>query len=77
VANEDFDVLYSPTLYRLGLRIFLSVVDSLDLLLHLVDICTALLCGDLDKEIYIESLIVSQGGKHYGNAKNLNLVCKL
>ena len=64
----DYDETFSPVFKLSSLRIILSIGASLDLEIEQMDMITAFLNGDVDKEIYVE--------QPEGYKKN-NKVCKL
>ncbi|GKA78969.1 putative RNA-directed DNA polymerase [Tanacetum coccineum] len=50
----DFDEIFSPVVKMGSIRVVLSLAASLDLEVEQMDVKTAFLHGDLDKEIYME-----------------------
>jgi len=54
VEGIDFDELFSPVVHYETVRLLLAVAALEDLDIQSVDIKTAYLDGDLDKEIYME-----------------------
>ncbi|KAD6119895.1 hypothetical protein E3N88_11166 [Mikania micrantha] len=50
----DFDEIFSPVLKMSSIRVILGLAASLDLEVEQMDVKTAFLHGDLDKEIYME-----------------------
>ena len=67
----DFDEIFSHVVKMSSIRVVLSLVASLDLEIEQMDVKTAFLHGDLDKEIYMEQLegFIIKGKEDY--------VCKL
>jgi len=49
----DYDEIYASVMSKTGLRIFLAVVNQLNLHLHQMDIQTAFLNADLQEEVYL------------------------
>ncbi|GKA51739.1 retrovirus-related pol polyprotein from transposon TNT 1-94 [Tanacetum coccineum] len=52
----DFDEIFSPVVKMGSIRVVLGLAASLDLEVEQMDVKTAFLHGDLDKEIYMEQL---------------------
>ena len=50
----DFDEIFSPVVKMSSIRVVLGLATSLDLEIQQMDVKTAFLHGDLDKEIYME-----------------------
>ncbi|CAM8887469.1 unnamed protein product [Rhodiola kirilowii] len=50
----DLDKIFSPVVKMSSIRVVLSLVASLDFEIDQMDVKTAFLHGDLDKEIYME-----------------------
>ncbi|KAJ0535983.1 putative RNA-directed DNA polymerase [Helianthus annuus] len=50
----DFDEIFSPVVKMCSIRVILGLAASLDLEVEQMDVKTAFLHGDLDKEIYME-----------------------
>ncbi|KAJ0501528.1 putative RNA-directed DNA polymerase [Helianthus annuus] len=50
----DFDEIFSPVVKMSSIRVILGLAASLDLEVEQMDVKTAFLHGDLDKEIYME-----------------------
>ena len=50
----DFDEIFSPVVKMSSIRVVLGLAASLDLEIQQMDVKTAFLHGDLDKEIYME-----------------------
>ncbi|RVX05220.1 Retrovirus-related Pol polyprotein from transposon TNT 1-94 [Vitis vinifera] len=50
----DFDEIFSPVVKMSSIRVVLGLTASLDLEIEQMDVKTAFLHGDLDKEIYME-----------------------
>ena len=50
----DFDEIFSPVVKMSSIRVILGLAASLDLEVQQMDVKTAFLHGDLDKEIYME-----------------------
>ena len=50
----DFDEIFSPVVKMCSIRVVLGLAASLDLEVEQMDVKTAFLHGDLDKEIYME-----------------------
>ncbi|RVX00702.1 Retrovirus-related Pol polyprotein from transposon TNT 1-94 [Vitis vinifera] len=67
----DFDEIFSPVVKMSSIRVVLGLAASLDLEIQQMDVKTAFLHGDLDKEIYMEQPegFVLKGKEDY--------VCKL
>ncbi|RVW22327.1 Retrovirus-related Pol polyprotein from transposon TNT 1-94 [Vitis vinifera] len=67
----DFDEIFSPVVKMSSIRVVLGLTASLDLEIQQMDVKTAFLHGDLDKEIYMEQPegFVLKGKEDY--------VCKL
>ncbi|WKA04180.1 hypothetical protein VitviT2T_022237 [Vitis vinifera] len=67
----DFDEIFSPVVNMSSIRVVLGLAASLDLEIQQMDVKTAFLHGDLDKEIYMEQPegFVLKGKEDY--------VCKL
>ncbi len=68
----DYGETYAPVVKFTSIRIMLATVAIQDLELHQMDVVTAFLHGDLDKNILI--LEVPDGFK---DPSHPNLVCKL
>ena len=49
----DYDEIYASVVSKTGLRIFLAIVNQLDLHLHQMDIQIAFLSADLQEEVYL------------------------
>ena len=56
VEGIDFDELFSPVVHYETVWLLLAITALEDLDIQSVDIKTAYLYGDLDKEIYMEQL---------------------
>ena len=67
----DFDEIFSPVVKMSSIRVVLGLAASLDLEIEQMDVKTAFLHGDLDKEIYMEQ---PEGFKVKGKE---DYVCKL
>ncbi|KAJ4724838.1 Retrovirus-related Pol polyprotein from transposon TNT 1-94 [Melia azedarach] len=67
----DFDEIFSPVVKMSSIRVVLGIAASLDLEIEQMDVKTAFLHGDLDKEIYMEQ---PEGFKIKGKE---DYVCKL
>ncbi|KAJ4718977.1 Retrovirus-related Pol polyprotein from transposon TNT 1-94 [Melia azedarach] len=67
----DFDEIFSPVVKMSSIRVVLSIAASLDLEIEQMDVKTAFLHGDLNKEIYMEQ---PKGFKIKGKE---DYVCKL
>ncbi len=67
----DYGETYAPVVKFTSIRVMLAAVSIQDLELHQMDVVTAFLHGDLDKNIYME---VPDGFK---DSSRHNLVCKL
>lgn len=67
----DFDEIFSPVVKMSSIRVVLGLAASLDLEVEQMDVKTAFLHGDLDKEIYMEQ---PEGFEVTGKE---NYVCKL
>ena len=50
----DFDEIFSPVIKMSSIRVVLGLTTSLDLEIEQMDVKTAVLHDDLDKEIYME-----------------------
>ena len=50
----DFDEIFSPVVKMSSIRVVLGLTASLDLEVEQMDVKTAFLHSDLDKEIYME-----------------------
>ena len=50
----NFGEIFSPVVKMSSIRVVLGLAASLDLEIQQMDVKTAFLCGDLDKEIYME-----------------------
>ncbi len=71
VHGVDYGETYAPVVKFTSIRIMLATVAIQDLELHQMDVVTAFLHGDLDKNIYMEV----PGG--FKDPSRPNLVCKL
>ncbi len=67
----DYGETYAPVVRFRSIRVMLATVAIQDLELHKMDLVTAFLHGDLDKNMYME---VPDGFKDHSHP---NLVCKL
>lgn len=67
----DFEEVFSPVVRYSTIRVLLSLAAILDLELHQMDVTTAFLNGDLDKDIYMKQ------PKGYIDLHHPNFVCKL
>lgn len=54
IEGIDYDFKYSPTLSQASLKLLLIIAQILSLFVWSIDIKTAYLYGDLDKEVYME-----------------------
>ena len=54
--GSDFDEIFSPVVKMSFIRVVLGFAASLDLEIEQMDVKTAFLHGDLDKENYMEQL---------------------
>ncbi len=71
VHGVDYGETYAPVVKFTSVRVMLATVAVQDLELHQMDVVTAFLHGNLDKDIYME---VPAGFK---DPSRPNLVCKL
>ena len=62
----DFDVILSPVVKMMSIRVVLGLVASLDLKPERLDVKTVFLHGDLEEEIYMVQLdgFVAKGKEH-------------
>lgn len=67
----DFEEIFSPVVKMSSIRVVLAIAASMDLEIEQLDVKTAFLHGDLDKEIYMEQ---PEGFAVKGKE---NLVCRL
>ena len=50
----DYDETFSPVVRFASIRLILTIIVSLDLELHQIDVNTTFLNGGLDEEIYMQ-----------------------
>jgi len=74
VEGIDFDELFSPVVRYETAWLLLAVAALEDLDIQSIDVKTAYLCGDLDKEIYIEQ---PEGFKLPGKENKVWWLCKV
>ena len=70
IPSIDFDETYAPVVSHTVIQIVFALAAQYKLLIHQMDVKSAYLHGDIDKEIYIEQ-------PKLFNEKDYNWVCKL
>ncbi|KAA0040427.1 Retrovirus-related Pol polyprotein from transposon TNT 1-94 [Cucumis melo var. makuwa] len=74
----DFDEIFAPVVKMSSIRVVLGLAASLDLEVEQMDVKTAFLHGDLDKEIYMEQPVdfEQKGKEHLMNVSRIDSLKK-
>ena len=70
-AGRDYEEVFAPVAKYSSIRSVLAIANQLDMDVHQMDVKTAFLNGDIDKDIYMRQ------PEGYENCENPHMVCKL